>query len=284
MYFYFRGRSSNDLKTEEDRLKTELALKKEKLNQEQQNLDNLLLGLGSSFPFAKSIQDQMINTSRIVKDTNFMFTNAEGSSPEFIVIGLGDNFLINNERRNVNLLVEDWNKLTKISSISNLGLEEAEKIRREAEVIKNFLVNILSIVDGLTPNNSGLSQSEIDTYLAQLPTIDSINQVLAVLDASIASDAQSLEPPAPTVTPDEVIAQQNLVEQTEAEVSEKETEKKSKKKLLRPLQNLIRLLGLALSTQNKESLSSRVRHSLFQAPTHSNFCKFDFKKHKYIMI
>jgi len=132
--------------------------------------------------------------------------------------------LINNERRNVNLLVEDWNKLTKISSISNLGLEEAEKIRREAEVIKNFLVNILSIVDGLTPNNSGLSQSEIDTYLAQLPTIDSINQVLAVLDASIASDAQSLEPPAPTVTPDEVIAQQNLVEQTEAEVSALEEE------------------------------------------------------------
>jgi hypothetical protein len=218
-YLFLGSNQSEDLNAQSDKLQTDLTLKRQKLAEEQRVLDGMTNSLRASYPLGLSVQEDMRQMAGIAGRTDFLFTDVKGVNPQLIVTGLSAGEFINQEKRNINLLLADWRKLTELSSLSLLNIEEIHKVRQEAEIIKTFVVTLTSLVNTWVPDNSGLSQLQIDSYVAQLPSVESINQVLVLLDESIVNSEGNPIPPTPTVAPSEVVAQQNVVIHTEAEVA-----------------------------------------------------------------
>lgn len=232
MYFFIRGNNGDDLIAQKNNLQNNLVVAKKKLKEEKQKLEIMTSDLKNSFPLATSTQEQMRKASEIVRQTNFLFTNADGSNPELIVKNFLNNLRINNERKNINLLLAEWQKKMDISSIWAMNVQESEQISQEAQIIKKFIEDLSQIVGSFTTGNSGLSQLQIDSYLAQLPSIEVINEVLASLGTAIEnannppasnpetnpglqnSPASPNPPPAQppvVVTPSDVIREQAIV-------------------------------------------------------------------------
>lgn len=235
VYFFIRGNKTDDLATQKNKLQEAIALAEKKLIKEKGTLDILTEKLRNSFSLAVSVQDQMKKSLDIVKQTDFMFTNPYGSNPELVVKKSTASILINNERRDINLLLLQWQKEIDLLSVEKIDANESEKIKQDVQTIKSFLENLSQLVKGLTPKNSELSQFQIDTYSAQLPSVEVINTVLVSLETAIenfnnnnsqTSNTETNNNPnfpnpssnTPTVTPEDVITQQEVVVETQTEV------------------------------------------------------------------
>ncbi|MFA6077070.1 MAG: hypothetical protein WC735_03265 [Candidatus Paceibacterota bacterium] len=223
VYFFMHGDKYNDLVTQKNMLQSDLAIAKNKLNKEKETLDTMTDDLESEFYLAATFQDQMRKASGIVEETDFMFKDASGSNPELIVKNPLKNILINDERKNINLLLEEWRKKTDILLIKTIDVNEREKIQKEMQTIKEFLEDLSEIIESLTPADSGLSQLQIDIYLSQLPPVEAIEEVLVSLETAIENSNNPQTPPTspsniPSVTPEDVGNQQEVVEQVEDEV------------------------------------------------------------------
>lgn len=166
--------------------------------------------LQNSFPLAVGIQTQMKKASSLVKQTDFMFTDANGLNPEMIIGNFSTSILINDERKNINLLISSWQKEVDISSITKIDITESEKIKKDAETIKIYIEDLSKIVKSLTPENSGLSQSQIDTYLSQLPSVEEINEVLVSMETAI-ENANNSGGSSSSITPEDILAEQAAI-------------------------------------------------------------------------
>lgn len=184
IYFFTRGNKSDDLITKKNKLQSDLVLAQDKLNKERENLYNMTGSLKQSYSLAFSVQDEMKKASDMVSQTDFMFIDPYGLGPQLRVKNTTD-IIISLERKDINLLIFQWQKKTDLLSVSKIDVNESEKIRNEAAMIKKYIQDLSEIVGGLTPANSGLSQLQINTYLAQLPSVDVINQVLASIGTAI---------------------------------------------------------------------------------------------------
>jgi hypothetical protein len=261
VYFFLSGSNFSDLTAQKSKLENNLIEAESRLNKEKETLEDMKNGLQNSFPLGAGVQDQMARASALVNRTDFMFTDPDGANPELKFQDSLVSALINNQRQEINLLLSEWKKKTDILAIGEIDLNESQKIKEEAEAIQEFIENLYQLVENMTPENSELSQFEIDTYLSQLPTPEEINEVLASLETIIensiidapqsptADTETSIEtsietstetnvgpspgnnpetnpgtensqnsPNSPTVTPDDIIAQEEVVAEAEEEV------------------------------------------------------------------
>ncbi len=209
-YFFANKNKPEDLSAKKDKIQSDLAVAKNKLDQEKQTLDIMMNELQNSFPLAVGIQTQMKKASSLVKQTDFMFTDANGLNPEMIIGNFSTSILINDERKNINLLISSWQKEVDISSITKIDITESEKIKKDAETIKIYIEDLSKIVKSLTPENSGLSQSQIDTYLSQLPSVEEINEVLVSMETAI-ENANNSGGSSSSITPEDILAEQAAI-------------------------------------------------------------------------
>ena len=237
-YFFVGGSKPDDLNSTRNKLQSVLVVAQDKLNQEKQKLNNMLSDIKQSFALAVSVQDQMRQATAVVNKTNIMFKDANGVNPKLIVKNPLTNIPIDDERKNINTILAEWEKKSNISSLKLINITESEKILKNAETIQNYLDELSQIMENLTPENSGLSQFQLDTYLQHLPSAEEIQQVIntitnAIQDAedNIATSPQSVTPPAIDTTPppqpetppatllDEAIAQQAVVDAAQNQVN-----------------------------------------------------------------
>lgn len=230
IYFFMRGNKGNDLIVKINKLQTDIVVAKDKLNKEKASLEVMTMNLNTSYPLATSVQGQMRKATDIVNQTNFMFNNPSSLNPELVVKNLLNGSAINEERKNINLLIESWQKKIEVLFVNQIDVKESEKIKQEAQIIKTFIENLSNIVVNLTPANSGLSQNQIDTYIAELPSVDSVNHVISSIAAAIqnynntqsgstgANNTPNLAP-VPIVTPNQVVSQQVVVVDTQNQVT-----------------------------------------------------------------
>jgi len=234
-YFFMRGNKPDDLIIQKSKLQDALILAGEKLKKEKENLDTMTEDLKASFPLAVSVQDQMKKSSEIVKQTDFMFINPYGSKPELIVKNPLTSILINNERHDINLLLFEWQKKINLLSVEEINLNQSEKIKQDVQTIESFIENLSKIVKGLTPKNSGLSQAQINAFVSRLPSTEATGEVLISIETAIenysnnnletnteTTNNQNSTSPVlftPIVTPNDVIAQQSAVAETQNQVT-----------------------------------------------------------------
>ncbi|MCX6752665.1 MAG: hypothetical protein NTZ87_04190 [Candidatus Nomurabacteria bacterium] len=212
--------NENDLIAKKNKLQGDLIIAKKKLNKDQNTLDIMTDNLKSSFPFAVAIQDQMKKSSNIVGQTDFMFTDPDGLNPELIIKNLPAVILVNKERKNINLLLEKWQDKIDILSVEKIDAKESEQIKKDVQTIKTYLADLSHLVGTLTPENSGISQFQIYIYISTLPSANAIDEVLKSLQAAIDdSKNNNSQLDIHSVTADDVVVQQGIVEKTQAEVT-----------------------------------------------------------------
>lgn len=222
IFIFTRGNTKDELMTQKNKLQETIKITEKKLNKEKETLDTLTKGLQASFPLAVSVQDQMKKSGDIVKQTDFMFNDPYGLNPELIIKNLQNGSKINNERRNINLLLLEWQKRIFQLSAPEIDVNESEKIKQEIKLIELYVNNLSEVVKILTPENSGLSQAQIDIYSSQFPSINAINEVLVSIETAIENfnNQTSSNPSSDTspVTTNDVVVQQVVVSQTQIEV------------------------------------------------------------------
>ena len=217
MYFLMRVDNGDDLITQNNKLYNDLVTAKQKLTKEKQKLEILKNELRYSFPFAVSVQNQMQKATDIVKQTDFMFTDANGLNPELIIKNFLNSIRINNERKDINALLLEWQTKINILSVGGIDISASEQIKKEIETIKTYIEELTSLVGSLTEKNSGLSQLQIDTYASQLPPVGAIDEVLASLEEAIQNNKDN-QAVVPTVIPSDVVNQEVVVGEAQNQV------------------------------------------------------------------
>lgn len=230
IYFFAIRPESDDLITTRNKLEDALSIAQDKLSEARGVLSKMTDDLSNYFFFGLGIQDQIKDISDIVKQTDFLFKNASGQNPEFLVENFATGDLINEERKKINMILANWQEKTSVLALSKIGLKEAQQIQEEAQAIQAYLASLYGAVGSLTPANSGLSQDTIDSYLFQLPATESVNEIIVSLSESITLESSqnnsgtstqtnnNSNTSTPPITPEQVLQQQELVEQYEEEV------------------------------------------------------------------
>ncbi len=226
IYSIVNNYKNTDLSAQKSLLDQKLSSAKDKLDKAKQTLGGMIDSLSKYFSFGLDIQVQMNEAVKLVKQTNFLFTDPDGANPEFIVVNFAERNSVSESRKEINQLILNWKKKTDILYIGNIDTKEAEQIRQDAEKIKDFLDNLFNTVQSFTPENSGLSQTQINLYLEQLPSGEAINKVIENISNAIVSENSqpTTDNNTPPVTPEEVVNQQTIVEEIEEEVETIEEE------------------------------------------------------------
>ncbi len=185
LYFFLQGTSLEDLITQKNKLQNDFTVAEKKLNKEKETLGIILTDLRNSSALTAGIVEQTKKASSLVKQTDFLFDDSNGENPELKFRNPLTSILINNERRNINLLIAEWQKKSNFFQIKTIGIKESEQIKKDAQAIKAFLENLSKILASLTPANSGLTQLQIDTFSSQFPSVNQIDEVLTSLGAVI---------------------------------------------------------------------------------------------------
>jgi len=216
IYLFTRGSEYENLIDKKTELEKDLLAAQEKLKAEEDKLNQMLEDLQNSFQLSFAIQDQMQLALSLITQTDFLFEDAYGQNPNSF---LGTSLI--NQRKDINFLLSQWQKQLGILGLGNIDKTSSAKIRQDAERIKQFFQSLAGTISGLTPGNSGLTQEQIDAYLSQLPTTGQINEIINSIDDAIENLNNSENP---TVTPEQVVAQQEVVDDAREEVEEIEEE------------------------------------------------------------
>lgn len=224
-YFFLFKNNEADLLAQQDKLQKDLAIAQNALKKEEATLETMTNNLKSSFAIAFSVQEQMKKGGDIVGQTDFMFTDANGLNPKLILKNFPTIFLTNKARLDVNLILKEWQKKIDILFLNQIDIKESDQIKKDAETIKNYIKDLSSFVNILTPENSGLPQKQIDSYKESLPSVSEIDEVLESLQEAIDNlqtsnnqNSSSSTLDAYSVSAEDVAAQQQVVDQIKNEV------------------------------------------------------------------
>mgnify|MGYP003393248897 CR=1 FL=1 len=225
LYFNQSQTELEKLRAAQDKLKVRVESATDKYNREKQTLAALSDELRRSFPLGSSAQEQMKKATQLVSETDFMFENATSSNPTLWIKNSSTNdTFINAKRKEINLLIQEWQKKQNTLVINQINVAESQKIKDGVETIQDFIADLFDILDNLTPENSTFSQSQIDNYLSQLPALTVITQVLNTLENSIQQEVAT-NPTSPSTnsnssepTPAQVSAQETVVAESEADL------------------------------------------------------------------
>jgi hypothetical protein len=112
---------------------------------------------------------------------------------------------------------------------------EVTQIRNDVNAVEDFIENLQDIVDGLTPGNSGLTQEEIEEYedivdgaLEEIQEIiDNLPPSTPTIPTNPANPSNPTNPSpssSPSVTPEDIQEQQEIVDEAEEVVENLEEE------------------------------------------------------------
>ncbi len=245
IYFFITGSKTHQLVAKKDAVQKDLESAKQVLTDETETLNNMVIGLRNSFSFAMSIQDQIKITKGLVAQTDFLFTGPNGNNPKMIFKNSDSDILINAERRDINIILEEWQKKISLSALNDLDEQEARLIEEQTRIVQRYIEDITEIVNTSTPENSGLTVAKIEDYKSKLPGADSVTDVITSIAQAVvdnqnkntqnntspvvayvqtiypemqASTTGSFTPQTPSITPEDVIAQQAIVDAAQAQV------------------------------------------------------------------
>lgn len=126
----------------------------------------------------------------VLNNTDIFFNNAQSANPTIKVVAPSYplQIAINEKRSNVNDALMHWKAEVDHIGAGTNPLTLMESVDKDLATIKDFMSSLSDIVGYLTPNNSGLSQTAIDTYLAAMNSgLASFTQAISALDSARAN-------------------------------------------------------------------------------------------------
>ena len=226
VYFFAVKDGPNDLLRDTEELKAAILRTQTKLKKEQETLSSTTDDLLRSFPLGTSVQDHMQKFSDLVHETDFIFDDADTSNPELILKNVGASLLLNEKRKTINILLGEWQKKMGVSSLPGFNLADSQGVKADTANIREYIKQLGDLLANLTPENSGLSQDEIDAYLAELPSVGAVDELLATLQVAInTSTNNSTNQNIPVAQSNAnalvstVVTQQSIVQETQNEIN-----------------------------------------------------------------
>ncbi len=201
-----------DLRKEEARISQDLKDAQDNLLLETSQLNDLERAFRALFPFYGIASDEFKNVSSAVSKTDVFFFDVNGKPQLKITTKADLQQKINAKRQNINTILSAWKRKVSISQASTITSATINDLVLDAQEIEEYVNELAQIVDLLTPENSGLSQEEIDAYA------DLLSQVLSDITGTIATlvvTSTSPQPASPTQT---VIVTVSDIENQQAEV------------------------------------------------------------------
>ena len=178
----------------------------------------------ASLALSTSIEDSYLKAGdAILNKSDILFQNGTSANPTIVIptdsysIGLS----LNNDRVGISTRLAQWKAdLTASTTASNNLITESSN---DLSFIKNFLDQMMTETTRLTTGNSGLSQSQISTYVATINAAESeVNAALTEFNGAVQAYKTSNDQLAvitASSTPENIQAQQAQVSKAEANVS-----------------------------------------------------------------
>ena len=225
VYFVTREEEKPSVESEIERVQQELADARQNLEQEREELAKLMANLRNSAPAYAHASDHVDRLEKAIKQTDRMFIGANSTNPKLSVsttFVLGND--INSRRAQINLLLKNWRNKVNVAVATQVTRATLNELKVDAEVIILYVRELEAVIKTATPENSGLTQRQIDDYLRSLvsiqldiqATIDSLEEILA--------RNPDFPPANNPPTSQEIIDQEAEVEVAEDEVEQLEEE------------------------------------------------------------
>jgi RND family efflux transporter MFP subunit len=175
----------------------------------------------ASLALSTSIEDSYLKVSdAILNKSDILFQNGTSANPTIVIptdsysIGLA----LNNDRVGITTRLNQWKSdLMASTTASNNLIAESSNV---LSFIKNFLDQMTTETTRLTTGNSGLSQSQISTYIATINAAESeTNAALTEFNGAVQAYKTSNDQLAVVVassTPEKIQAQSAAVSKAEA--------------------------------------------------------------------
>jgi len=229
VFFYAKAQSKKELakQAQVQDIKNKIVDAEAQVRTETSKLNYLSGIFRDQNPVYAVVHDYYQRVSDAIESTDAVFQNPATSKPEIKVSTKTETIKqnINDKRAKMNLLLAQWKKMANAAFVQETSKNTIQNIQKDAQAILSFIQSVHTIVVALTPENSGLTQAEIDAYvnsLAQasaeiISTINSLNVAISVLPIA-PTQTSSSTPPISVVTPATVSEQQVVVQQAVAQV------------------------------------------------------------------
>jgi hypothetical protein len=209
IYFYMRSQDK------EGNLKRDLAQAQNKVATETEKLNTMQAQFEGENSLYFVIKDQYAKAREAIDYSDVFFTNPNTSKPKIKIKTTSSvQAKVEARRIEINTVLSRWKDLIALSNAENVTIESVNSILQGAETLQSFIAELSAIVDGLTPGNSGLTQSQIDAYQA---LVDSLTEDISDVVGNLAG-AQDTENTPSTVTIEDIEEQQAVVLQAQAQV------------------------------------------------------------------
>jgi hypothetical protein len=234
-YFYLTSQDKElrDQVAQVQIMRQQLAVSQAQAAAEESKLSNLKSKYTNGGSVQAAIFTQYQNTVTAINKTDVFFNNPDSASPKINIAtkttSIQDD--INNRRKQINDLLSDWRKEADITQTKVVDKNTVIKVEKDAQIIEQYVAELAKIVDSLTPGDTSLSQTQIDTYQALLVEVK--KEITTTITALV--QAESIKPPVvvdttnpnntppvnqvpPPVTADQIAAQAQAAADAQAKV------------------------------------------------------------------
>lgn len=206
----------------EARVQAKLESAREKAAAETQKLDDLKKEFRDTYPLHVAIQDQYAKVIEVMFTVDILFDTSDSAHPDIKLKTKNSavETTINAKRALIETMLEEWKQKAAIALATQTNTATLNSIQESANVIQSFINELASIVDALTPANSDLSQSEIDSYANTLSeATEEIHNIVAALEAAESANTSSASSTTASVTLAQIETQEEVVTQAQVEVA-----------------------------------------------------------------
>ena len=221
VFFYMRsGNSENALLKKQADLKAQLANAKSKLGNEKDKLNDAEKAFRAAFPFYDFVDDQLVAMNQAVNRTDVLFQNPQTENPVLKIKTSNPEVQknIEDKRTIINEILQDWRSRVDVTLAGKIDKATLDQLKKDSLTIQSYVNDLNAYVDSLTPANSGLSQSQIQSYQQM---IDSVIQEIKDAINSIDTTGSTLQNPDPSAQQNvqSPTTQQTVVNNAQAEVT-----------------------------------------------------------------
>ena len=221
VFFYIRsGNSENALLKKQADLKAQLANAKSKLGNEKDKLNDAEKAFRVAFPFYDFVDDQLVAMNQAVNRTDVLFQNPQTENPVLKIKTSNPEVQknIEDKRTIINEILQDWRSRVDVTLAGKIDKATLDQLKKDSLTIQSYVNDLNAYVDSLTPANSGLSQSQIQSYQQM---IDSVIQEIKDVINSIDTTGSTLQNPDPSAQQNvqSPTTQQTVVNNAQAEVT-----------------------------------------------------------------
>ncbi|MEQ1499916.1 MAG: hypothetical protein ABL917_00910 [Parcubacteria group bacterium] len=175
---------------------------KTQLQIEEGKLEELMVRRNAEREVVNQIQEQYSNLrNTIMKNTDVFFKDANSNNPR-IILKIKDKKVeaeINKRRLEITRLLEAWDK--KVDDLESTSITEPNSVtlmdlvagaKNDVDYVKQYIKELQSIINNITPANSKLDDSQIKTYENIIN--NSLNQI-----EQVASNVNAIETSIPAI-------------------------------------------------------------------------------------